>query len=291
MSLGGEFSKAMNDAAANVVKSGIFLSAAAGNKAENASNSSPASASEVCTIAASTSSDGSASFTNFGSVVDLYAPGQGITAAYPGGGSKTLSGTSMAAPHVAGVTAYLIALEGVTANKACARLVELATSSISRAPSGTTSKLLYNDVNATALEDSGFSSLLKEASFVKTIGMILALDILLFAQILQMEVSIGSQYSSMMTLNVLNGEVTYAKLTASNDGKWTAKNGRSGGRFWPPICQPFFHSPQHLHPRTFTGTSAAPWLAPSIHSIAALSLTLPLRSKSPSPQGYRKWVP
>jgi subtilisin family serine protease len=68
MSLGGEFSKAMNDAAANVVKSGVFLAVAAGNEAENASNSSPASASEVCTIAASTSSDGSASFTNFGSL-------------------------------------------------------------------------------------------------------------------------------------------------------------------------------------------------------------------------------
>ncbi|KAJ5345861.1 hypothetical protein N7452_003865 [Penicillium brevicompactum] len=147
MSLGGEFSKAMNDAAANVVRSGIFLSVAAGNEAENASNSSPASASEVCTIAASTSTDGSASFTNFGSVVDLYAPGQSITAAYPGGGSKTLSGTSMAAPHAAGVAAYLIALEGVAAGNACARLVELATSSISRAPSGTTSKLLYNGIN------------------------------------------------------------------------------------------------------------------------------------------------
>ncbi|KAJ5343812.1 hypothetical protein MYU51_002353 [Penicillium brevicompactum] len=147
MSLGGEFSKAMNDAAANVVRSGIFLSVAAGNEAENASNSSPASASEVCTIAASTSTDGSASFTNFGSVVDLYAPGQSITAAYPGGGSKTLSGTSMAAPHAAGVAAYLIALEGVAAGNACARLVELATSSITRAPSGTTSKLLYNGIN------------------------------------------------------------------------------------------------------------------------------------------------
>ncbi|CAI7650120.1 unnamed protein product [Penicillium viridicatum] len=148
MSLGGGFSRAMNDAAANVVKSGVFLSVAAGNDGQDASNSSPASAPDVCTVAASTSSDGSASFTNFGSVVDVYAPGESITAAYPGGGSKTLSGTSMAAPHVAGAAAYLMALEGVTSGKACARIAELAISSISGAPSGTTKKLLFNGIGA-----------------------------------------------------------------------------------------------------------------------------------------------
>lgn len=68
MSLGGAVSQAMNEAAANVVKSGVFLSVAAGNEAQDASNSSPASAPNVCTVAASTSSDGSASFSNFGSV-------------------------------------------------------------------------------------------------------------------------------------------------------------------------------------------------------------------------------
>lgn len=71
MSLGGAFSRAMNDAAANVVKSGVFLSVAAGNEAQDASNSSPASAPNVCTIAASTSSDRSASFSNFGSVGEI----------------------------------------------------------------------------------------------------------------------------------------------------------------------------------------------------------------------------
>jgi hypothetical protein len=53
----------------------------------------------------------------------------------------------MAAPHVAGAAAYLMALEGVAADKACARIVELAIASISGAPSGTTTKLLYNGVN------------------------------------------------------------------------------------------------------------------------------------------------
>ncbi|KAJ5138214.1 alkaline serine protease [Penicillium bovifimosum] len=148
MSLGGGYSRAMNDAAASVVKSGVFLAVAAGNEAQDSKNSSPASAPSVCTVAASTSSDGSASFTNFGSGVDVYAPGDGITAAFPGGSTKTLSGTSMAAPHVAGVAAYLMAFEGVTADKACARIVELAISSISRAPSGTTTKLLFNGVSA-----------------------------------------------------------------------------------------------------------------------------------------------
>lgn len=74
MSLGGAVSQAMNDAAANVVKAGVFLSVAAGNEAQDASNSSPASAPNVCTIAASTKSDGSASFSNFGSIGESPSP-------------------------------------------------------------------------------------------------------------------------------------------------------------------------------------------------------------------------
>ncbi|KXG51322.1 Peptidase S8/S53, subtilisin/kexin/sedolisin [Penicillium griseofulvum] len=148
MSLGGSFSQAMNDAAANVVKGGVFLAVAAGNESQDAKNSSPASAPNACTVAASTISDGNADFSNFGSIVDLYAPGEDITAAYPGGGSKSLSGTSMASPHVAGAAAYIMALEGVSADKACARLVELAQEAITDAPSGTTPKLLFNGIGA-----------------------------------------------------------------------------------------------------------------------------------------------
>ena len=92
MSLGGAFSRAMNDAAANVVKSGVFLSVAAGNEAEDASNSSPASAPDVCTVAASTSSDGSASFTNFGSVGKIPSPSSSLVRSVLGSRRSVLMG-------------------------------------------------------------------------------------------------------------------------------------------------------------------------------------------------------
>ncbi|KAL1954338.1 hypothetical protein VTO42DRAFT_1365 [Malbranchea cinnamomea] len=148
LSLGGGFSQSLNDAATNAVQAGIFLAVAAGNGGTDASNNSPASAENVCTVGASTSRDGASRFSNYGSVIDLYAPGDGITAAVPGGGSKSLSGTSMAAPHVAGVAAYLIALEGISTGEACARITQLATSSIINPGPNTTEKLLFNGVNA-----------------------------------------------------------------------------------------------------------------------------------------------
>lgn len=68
MSLGGPYSQAMNDGAANVIRSGVFLAVAAGNESNDASNVSPASLKEACTVAASTMADGNAPFSNFGSV-------------------------------------------------------------------------------------------------------------------------------------------------------------------------------------------------------------------------------
>jgi len=104
MSLGGSKSRALNTAVANLANAGIFIAVAAGNSAADACHSSPSSETSAVTVAAADIADNSASFTNFGRCVDLYAPGVNITSAWLTG-TRTISGTSMASPHVAGVGA------------------------------------------------------------------------------------------------------------------------------------------------------------------------------------------
>jgi len=105
MSLGGGFSSSVNTAATNLANSGVFLAVAAGNENQNACNVSPASASGTLTVAASTSTDAKASYSNWGGCVDVYAPGSSITSTWLNSGTNTISGTSMASPHAAGVAA------------------------------------------------------------------------------------------------------------------------------------------------------------------------------------------
>ncbi|KAJ8049809.1 hypothetical protein HOLleu_02720 [Holothuria leucospilota] len=109
MSLGGRFSQANNDAVQKMVDRGIVVAVAAGNSNEDACNSSPSSAEAAITVAASDSSDVRASFSNFGPCVDIYAPGVAITSIWIGSNttSTTISGTSMACPHVAAVWPYV----------------------------------------------------------------------------------------------------------------------------------------------------------------------------------------
>ncbi|KAI1977741.1 Secreted subtilisin-like serine protease sub9 [Ophidiomyces ophidiicola] len=145
LSLGGSGARSFNQAATNAVNAGIFLSVAAGNDNQDAVGTSPASARGVCAVAASTEADEKASFSNFGEIVSIYAPGDKIISAAPGGGSKVLSGTSMAAPHVAGVGAYLMALEGISSNQVCDRLKSIAQPRIQNAGQDTTAKLLNNN--------------------------------------------------------------------------------------------------------------------------------------------------
>jgi aqualysin 1 len=111
MSLGGSASTALDDAVKPSADSGVFYSIAAGNSGTDACTSSPARAGThngVMTTAATDSNDHEVSFSNFGPCVDIWAPGVGILSTRRGGGTTTLSGTSMAAPHVGGTGALYL---------------------------------------------------------------------------------------------------------------------------------------------------------------------------------------
>ncbi|KAF4505210.1 hypothetical protein G6O67_007182 [Ophiocordyceps sinensis] len=146
MSLGGGFSAAINNAAASMIRSGVFLAVAAGNDNTDAASFSPASEPTVCTVGASTSSDQKSSFSNYGEVVDIFAPGSDILSTWIGGRTNTISGTSMATPHIAGLGAYLAGLEGFSNPQAlCSRIQELAAADVlSGIPDGTVNRLAFN---------------------------------------------------------------------------------------------------------------------------------------------------
>ena len=103
MSLGGGASTALDTAVNNSINSGVTYAIAAGNSNTNASNSSPARVAAAITVGSTTMSDARSSFSNFGSVVDIFAPGSSILSSYNTSdtATATLSGTSMATPHVA----------------------------------------------------------------------------------------------------------------------------------------------------------------------------------------------
>jgi subtilisin family serine protease len=144
MSLGGGLSSTLNTAANNLANSGVFLAVAAGNENQNACNVSPASAAAAYTTAASDRTDLRASFSNFGSCVDGYAPGVSVKSDWYTGGTNTISGTSMASPHVAGVGALYKSAFGDASSATVASWINSNGSAgvIRSNPSGTPNRLL-----------------------------------------------------------------------------------------------------------------------------------------------------
>ncbi|HEU4711633.1 MAG TPA: S8 family peptidase [Pyrinomonadaceae bacterium] len=148
MSLGGGASSALDTAVNNLSNAGVPIVVAAGNSNANACNSSPARAANAITVGSTTTTDARSSFSNFGSCLDLFAPGSSILSAYSTSNTATatLSGTSMASPHVAGVAALY---KGVnpSASSATVRnaIVNGATANVvTNAGTGSPNRLLYS---------------------------------------------------------------------------------------------------------------------------------------------------
>ncbi|KAJ4483794.1 peptidase S8/S53 domain-containing protein [Lentinula aciculospora] len=110
MSLGGGKSPTLDSVVNKATEGGLHFAVAAGNENRDACNSSPAAAEKAITVGASTISDERAYFSNFGKCVDIFAPGLNIKSTWPNNQTNSISGTSMASPHTAGLLAYLLSI-------------------------------------------------------------------------------------------------------------------------------------------------------------------------------------
>jgi len=148
MSLGGGASSALDTAVNNLANSGVPIAVAAGNSNTDACTSSPARAANAITVGSTTTTDARSSFSNFGTCLDLFAPGSGILSAWfsSNTATATLSGTSMASPHVAGVAAlYKQANPSASSTTIRNAIVNNATTNVvSNAGTGSPNRLLYS---------------------------------------------------------------------------------------------------------------------------------------------------
>lgn len=147
-SLGGPTSEALDTAIQSLINNKVAVVAAAGNASTDACSSSPARVEAAITVGATTSADARASYSNYGSCLDLFAPGSNITSTWIGSNTatKVLSGTSMAAPHVTGVIAlYLQTHKSASVTTVTNTLVNAATKNLlSNIGTNSPNKLLYS---------------------------------------------------------------------------------------------------------------------------------------------------
>ncbi|MBC6446334.1 S8 family peptidase [Actinokineospora xionganensis] len=153
MSLGGGASTTLDDAVRRSVAAGVSYAVASGNSNANACNYSPARVAEALSVNASDINDARASFSNYGTCTDLFAPGVNIKSAWIGGSTatNTISGTSMASPHVAGAIAlYLAANPSASPATVHSAIVNAATANkITNPGTGSPNKLLYTGSGTT----------------------------------------------------------------------------------------------------------------------------------------------
>ncbi|AMM29795.1 S8 family peptidase [Acinetobacter pittii] len=146
ISLGGEANASLDSAVENLFNNGYVMVVAAGNSNTDACSSSPARVSKAITVAATDSTDTRASYSNYGSCVDIFAPGSQINSSWIGSNTatKVLNGTSMATPHVVGVVAEMLqSTPTATPQTISTNLLNQASNNVVKNPSGSPNRLLY----------------------------------------------------------------------------------------------------------------------------------------------------